>query len=154
MGRPTKFTPDRRAIFLESLELYGEISGAAASAGVSRQTAYATARADPEFADQCEHALGKLNLAKMEAFRKLAVEGVEKTTYDKDGNVSSRTRVRSERLLLAWMKRHAPADWGDKLQVDKTVTTREEVSIRDLPLDAKRKLRIALDAVPDAEPEP
>ena len=89
----------------------------------------------------------------MRTFRKLAVEGVEKTTYDKDGNVVAKTRVFSERLLLAWVKRHKPAEWGDKVQVDTTVTEVKQIAPQDIPRDARRKLRIALAALPKALPD-
>ena len=49
MGTPHKFDEARRATFLKALEEYGEITAAAAVAGISRSCAYVTAqsRANP-----------------------------------------------------------------------------------------------------------
>lgn len=153
MGQPLKFDEARRAVFIDALEQSGEVTAAAAVAGISRQTAYDTARKDPEFAEACEAALGRLDAERLRVFRKLAIEGVEKRTYDKDGNVSSVTRVFSERLLLAWIKRHKPDEWGDKVQVEQTVTDKRELSVRDIPREARLKLRAALAALPAAKPD-
>ena len=41
------------------------------------------------------------------------------------------------------------SDWGDQIQVDKTVTTVNATPVRELPSDTRRKLRIALESMPD-----
>jgi len=151
MGQPLKFTEEKRARFLACLEQTGEITAAAAVAGISRQTAYDTANREPAFAEAIEAALGRLDEERLRIFRKLAIEGVEKVTYDKDGNVAARTRVFSERLLLAWIKRHKPQEWGEKIQVDQTTTERRELSVRDIPREARLKLREALAALPEPD---
>ena len=153
MGTPSKFDEARRAVFLEVLEHTGEVTAAAARAGVSRSCAYNTAKTDPEFADACEAALGRLDEERLKVFRRLAIDGVTKTTYDKDGNVVAVTKVFSERLLLAWIKRHKPVEWGDKVQIDQTVTEVRAFVPQDIPKEAARKLRIALAALPSPEGE-
>lgn len=132
MADPTKFTPDKQALYLAALELSGEVSPCAAAVGVSRQCIYDRMKADPEFAALCEVAQGRLDAEIMTTVRTLAIKGTTVYTYGKDGKVASEKTVFSERIILAWLKRRDRAAWGDKLDVDKTTTTHhiEERRIR------------------------
>ena len=151
MTTPYKFTEERRAVFLAAIERHGETTAACAEAGVSRSCAYDTARKDPIFAAACEAAQGRLHARMMSRVEHLALDGVEKTTYDKDGNKVAVTRVYSERLLLAWLKRQKREDWGDQMKVEKTVTTVDQTPVQALTADARKALRIALQAMPSQE---
>ena len=141
----TKFTPERKAIFLAEYERLGEKKSAAAAAGVTRQTIYDHIATDPEFARQCEAARDALVGDIVNRLRHCAIEGTVKKTYDKDGNKVSETRVYDARLMLAWLKRLERDKWGDKVAVDQTVTTKApETKVNDIPRAARDKLREAL----------
>jgi len=139
-GIPTKFDAERRGAYLLALERSGEVVAASAAVGVSRQTVYAAMRTDPEFAEECEAARGRLVERALEVAKKLAIDGVTDKFYDKEGNlISERTRY-SERLLLRLLERHLP-EWGAKLDVTKKVEHTGHVDISHLPAEDKRQLR-------------
>ena len=123
MGEPTKLTPKKQALYLKALEDTGVLTSSAASAGVGRQCIYDRMKADPEFRIACEAAQGRLDARLMASVRKLAVEGTITERYGKNGEVVSRTTTIDTRMLIAWLKMRDRASWGDKVEVDKTLTT-------------------------------
>jgi hypothetical protein len=136
MAVPTKFTPDKQAAYLKALEHTGEVSPSAASVGVSRQCIYDRMKVDPDFREQCEAAQGRLDALIMETVRKLVVEGTVTETYGKNGEVVSRKRVFSDRILNAWLKRRDREAWGDKVDVDQrvsgTVVQEQRIRVEDM----------------------
>lgn len=143
----TLFTAELKALFVAAYEDTGEKKAAAAAVGMTRQTIYNHLGTDPEFAAACEAARGRLLAVCVGQLRKLAIDGVKKTTYDKDGKKVSETMIYSERMLLAWLKRLERDKWGDKIAVDQKVTVKEETKPQDIPPHAREKLREALAAI-------
>lgn len=129
---PTKFTPAKQALYLKALEDTGVLSSSAAAAGVGRQCIYDRMKVDPEFLTACEEAQGRLDSRLMASVRNLAIEGTITERFGKNGEVVSRTTVVDTRMLIAWLKMRDRAAWGDKVEVDKKLTTHhiEERRIR------------------------
>lgn len=156
VGAPqTKFDAERKAAFVLAYERSGEMTAACAAIKISRVTAYAHLKSDPAFSEAIDEADGRLYETMMATVKKLAIDGVVKTTYDKDGNKVSVTRVYSERMLLAWLKRRRREDWGDKLAVDQTVNAKHTHQVLDpkkLPREARDRLREALEQIPESKP--
>lgn len=153
-GAPqTQFTSELKAAFVLAYERSGEKKAAAAAVGMTRQTIYNHLGSDPEFAADCERARGRLLETCIERLKHLAIDGVLKTTYDKDGNVVAVTKIYSERMLLAWLKRLERDKWGDKVAVDQKITAHVTTAPKDIPREARRSLRAALALLPD-NPEP
>jgi len=149
----TQFTAERKAAFIAAYEDSGEKKAAAASVGVTRQTIYDHIAKDAEFKAACEAARGRLLGKLTKTLKKLAIDGVTKKTFDKDGALSSETKVYNVPALLAWLKRLEREKWGDKVQVDQTVTTKAtDTRVDDIPRDARDKLREALAAMRTNKP--
>jgi len=150
-----QFDAERKAAFVLAYERTGEKKAAAAAVGVTRQTIYNHLETDPAFREACEAARGRLLESCIATLKKLAIDGVEKTTFDKDGNKVSVTRVYSERMLLAWLKRLEREKWGDKVAVDQTVhaTVRNTHEITPAQLDRVQRSRVRdlLDTLPSPE---
>lgn len=149
--RWTLFDAERKAAFVLAYERSGEKKAAAAAVGVNRDTVYEHLAKDPEFKADCEAARGRLLETCIKRLKHLAIDGVTKTTYDKDGVVVAVTKIYSERLLLAWLKRLERDKWGDKLRVDQKVSgiVEHRTPITQVPREARNRLRDALDALPD-----
>jgi hypothetical protein len=156
-GPQVQFDAERRAAWLLAYERTGEKKAACGAVGIGRQTLYDHLRRDPEFRAQAEAARDRLLETLMGRLKHVAVDGVEKTTYDKDGNVLSVTRTYDVRALLAWIKRLERDKWGDHVQVDKTVKGSVDhvhrVKPAELPKVARDRMRDLLDALP-ADDEP
>lgn len=114
-----KFTRKRRRTFLDKLAASGNISAAAAAAGLSRSRLYELRETDPEFALQWEDAEFRFldSAANEEARRALVgderVTIRETTKQYKDGTivterVEERTKVKSDRLLAHLLDRRHP----------------------------------------------
>jgi len=148
----TQFDAERKAAFVLAYERTGEKKAAAAAVGVTRQTIYDHLRKDPEFARDVEQARGRLLETLMNRLKHVAVDGVKTTRYDKDGNKISETVTYDVRALLAWLKRLERDKWGDKVAVDQKVRGHVEhdhrVTPKDLPVEARRRMRDLLDALP------
>lgn len=149
---PLKFDAERQEQFLRLMEDSGEVTACAAAVGVHRQTVYGAMQRDPAFKERVEIARMKLGQKALARAKHLAIDGVLETTYDKDGNVIKERRVYSTRLLLRLMERHFP-EWGDKVQIDQTVSGEVEhvhsVKPRDLSRAARMKVRELLAELPD-----
>jgi len=149
----TQFDAERKAAFVAAYEDTGEKKAAAASVGVTRQTIYNHIASDPEFRDACEAARGRLLGKLTRTLKKLAIDGVTKKTYDKDGDVVSETKQYDVRALLAWLKRLEREKWGDKVAVDQTVnatvTNKHEITPAQLDRTQRNRVRDLLDALPE-----
>lgn len=119
-GRPPdtnhKFDAETRAAFLVALEAGGEYSAAAAAVGVSYDAVWEYRVAHPEFELQCKRARGRLYQDLLRSARKLAIDGVEETTTDRNGNVTSRRRKFDGRMILAWLQR-VDRIWAQRVDV-------------------------------------
>ena len=145
-----KFTADRQSIFLTALAKNGEVVASAAVAGVTRQCVYDRQNADPEFRAACKAAKGKLLEELVAVARKLAIEGLAEKVYDRAGKEIGEKVKFSERVLLKWLARVAPAEWGDKLRVDQKITakvTHRTVKPKDLSPESRAHVRGLLDSM-------
>lgn len=148
--KPSKFTPERQAVFLTALAKNGEIVASAAVANVSRQLIYDRQNSDPAFKAACKRAKGKLLEELVDVARKLAIEGLVEKQYDRSGREIGEKVKFSERVLLKWLARVAPAEWGDKLRVDQKITakvTHRTVKPKDLSPESRAHVRGLLDSM-------
>lgn len=97
-----KFTPERRAIFLEKLELTGRIRLAARFAGVTHATIHRHREADPQFAAACEEAEAMYHETVAASITHQARVGMIDERYDKDGRMTAR-RVTYEQQIRGKM---------------------------------------------------
>ena len=151
-GAPqTQFDAEQKAAFVLAYERSGEKKAAAAAVGVTRQTIYNHLAKDSQFVADCEAARGRLLEKCISRLKHLAIDGVTKTTYDKDGNKVSVTKIYSERMLLAWLKRLEREKWGDRVDVNQKVsgTVEHRTPITQVPKEARTRLRDALAELPD-----
>lgn len=70
--RADGWTHDRRVTFCVTLAASGSVTFAAASAGLSRKSAYALKKRDPAFAALWDRSLASARAARREAFRRAA----------------------------------------------------------------------------------
>lgn len=126
MGRAqTERTRQRaRAAFLAELQLRGNVSDAAAAAGIGRTTAYQWRDEDAAFAAAWAEALETaIDTMEHEAHRR-AVEGVEKPIVgrvgkDQDG-VITYVREYSDSLMTLLLKAHRPEKYRERSQIEHT----------------------------------
>lgn len=144
---PNKMTPTAKATFLLALARLGNHRAAAASIGVHVMTTIRHRQADPDFAEACEKALGRLGEELVSTARMLAIEGVAEPIFDRAGMEIGTKRRYSERVLLRWLARLMPEDWNDKVQVDQTIAGKVEVEhkgairVQDLAPKQRRLVR-------------
>jgi len=153
MNRP-KFNAERKAAYVEALEKTGELVAAAAAVGFSRQCIYTNLNKDPQFAEECEKAKGRLYGRLMDAMDELSLKGHRTDHFAADGVTKTHSTYKKDtKLLLAWLKRTMPSKWSDKLQIDQTVTTKvQPIEPKDVPREARNRLREALAAMPPGSP--
>lgn len=155
-GRPKrtshKMTPPATDRFLASLADNGEWKAACAAAGITRQTAYFHHRENPDFAEACEAALGRLDTDILATARRLAIDGVDEPIFSKTGEQVGTRKRYDTRILLRWLERRYPAEWGKKVQVDQnvsgTVEHRGAIRPEDLSADQRRCVRRLLTEKP------
>jgi hypothetical protein len=150
--KPEKFTAAVRAAYIEALARLASHKAASAHVGVHYTTAWKWRKREPEFEASCEAALGRAYGELLTVARKLAIEGLIVETFDKAGNVITRKRVHSERILLKYLAKLDPAGWGDKVQVDSKATvevTDKRIRVEDMTTAQKRAARRFLETVPD-----
>ena len=151
-----KFDAERKAMFLLAYARSTEITAAAAAARVSRVTVYNHLNSDPEFAADFERVDGEIDEMMMGQLKKVAIDGVKKTTFDKDGNKVSETMIYDNRCLLAWLQRRRRKEWGNHVQVDQKVeathTVKHEVQPAKLNREQRNRVRDLLDTLPPAPP--
>lgn len=146
-GNPYKFTKARKDTFLSELERLGSYKAAAASIGVGVNTIYVHRKKDPRFEHECEQALNKLTKALNTVARKLAIEGVEELSYDRENRVIRR-RVRYDtKILLRMLAARDPDNWSDTKKIEQTIKGRVDhehsgsIDVRDLTPKQQRAAR-------------
>lgn len=110
---------DWSSAYLEALTLNGgQMVAAAFTAGIVATTVQRRRNSDAEFAKRERDALALANdICESEA-RRRAIEGVESTFYDKDGNMV-RTKIEySDTILLRLLERLETGSWRQKQQID------------------------------------
>jgi len=119
---PQPITPERKALFLKVLRETGSVRAAARAA-----TPWATSirpvdgfhyqrEVDEDFAADWKEAHDDFVAALEQEILRRAVEGYEETRTDAKGNVVT-THKYSDALFLAMLRRHAPSEYGDKVEV-------------------------------------
>ena len=103
-GQPVAMTPQRMAVFLESMMVLGNVSIACAKAQVSRPSAYAARRREPGFARAWDAAVVAARTVAESELADRAIHGVEEKVFYHGEEVGSRRRHDS-RLLLAHLAR-------------------------------------------------
>jgi len=151
MAKPNTFDAETRAAFLLALERLGELGPAAAAAGVSEPTVWRYRAKHPEFEEECAAALNRLGGDLLGVARLIGIKGLVEKSYDKDGNLIREKTTYDTRVLLKWLARLYPDQWGDKIAVDQTTRQaapeREATKPERIPAEARAKLRDALDAI-------
>ncbi len=153
--KPAKFTADVRAAYVEALANLASHKAASAHVGVAYCTAWKWRNKLPEFKAECEDALGRAYGELLTVARKLAIEGLVEETYDKHGEVVTRKRRYSERILLKMLARLDPTGWSDKVQVDSKATVEiqdQRIKVEKMTPVQRRKAREFLATLPD-DPE-
>ena len=136
-----------------SLARSGEYSAAASTVNVSYQTILAHRKSNPEFALACKQAEGELDEKMMEVVFKLAIEGVIETKFDPvTGKKISEKRIFNDKILLKWLGRRKPEQWGAKIAVNATVESKVEHTVKiiapkDLTKTSRNRMRDFLDTV-------
>ncbi|MGE4292681.1 MAG: hypothetical protein AB7E32_10780 [Desulfovibrio sp.] len=111
MAASTKLNRKQRCAFLDALALQGNVTQAAAIAGLGRWKVYEQRKEDPEFAQQWEQALRESeDRLEAEAVRR-AVEGVEEP-YFYQGEQRGASRKYSDQLLMFLLKSKRPERFG------------------------------------------
>ena len=112
-----KFGPDERNTFLLLLERDGNVSAAAAFAGVSVSAVYAAKHTDPAFEREWNEAMEScVDNAEAELLRR-AMKGVEEPVFYQGAVVGTINR-RSDSNLQFFLKGRRRHIYGDKTQVD------------------------------------
>jgi hypothetical protein len=126
----------RVTIYLDDLELHGQMMRAATAAGRSLRYFQRLRKADPVFAKAEEAALAVVaDLVRSEITRR-AIEGTEVVTKGRDGSVIIR-REYSDMLTLRLAEYLETRSWRQKQQVE------HSGGIASLPTLADRKKRLA-----------
>lgn len=98
--RLTRLTVPARATFLAALRTSPNVTAAAEAAGVSRQAAYKWREADPDFAEEWDHAI------------EASVDNLEEKAW-------RRAETESDRLMEILLKAHRPK-YREKATVEHT----------------------------------
>ncbi len=152
-GTPDVFTLPVQEAFLEALKRCGVYTASAASVGVSYHTILRHRRDRPEFQELCDEALGRNYAEALDIARKLAIKGLVKETYDKNGKVISSKTDYSERILIKILTKHDPAAWSDKVAIDQKVSAEirsVRIKVEDMTPAQRRAARAYLATIPDA----
>lgn len=127
-----KFTPELQATFLDELRRTGRWAHSAEAVGVHYNTVYLHRKKDPAFEAECTAALEYFRDVLVEAAVTRAVDGIEETIYNKDGEITG-TRIKySDRLLELLLKRHDPK-FRDSHQIDVKVDAQVGVLLVQAP---------------------
>lgn len=114
-----KFDDDQKKVYLEVLAETGLKGKAARAAGVALSTVQGHRKNDPIFAEQEEDAWQARCDFVRGNIEKDAVEGHERTYFDKEGNVTREERVYETQIRAMMLKRHDP-EYRDKLDMNVT----------------------------------
>jgi len=132
--------PNTRALFLAALGESGELSPSAAAAGVSRSCVYDHLDRDPQFASECDAAVGRLRQQAHETLKRLAVDGVPEPIFDKDGVQVGERRKYDVRALLRLIERH-DRQWRAGIDIEQKVEVKGKVDISQMGTEDKAALR-------------
>jgi hypothetical protein len=123
-----RVTPKKRAAFLDALERCGNVTQAAAAAGVERTSMYRVRAADPEFAAKWEEAAELGADALEDEARRRAHDGVEEPLTCARGLILDdygqpvTVRKYSDTLLIFLLKGARPEKYRDNVHVTAKAT--------------------------------
>lgn len=110
----------KKALFLQTLAVTGNVTAASASAGWSRKCSYLHRKADKDFADLWDEALEvAIDLLETQA-RSLAVNGVDEPVFQ-NGVLVGHKRRYSEKMLEILLKAHRPEKYRDNMKIEADV---------------------------------
>ena len=138
-----KVTPKKgwEATFIKWLSRKGNVTAACDKAKISRQHAYRTRNADPDFAAAWDEALAEATeRLEMEALRR-ARDGVLEPVFYKGDKIGSVRRY-SDTLLIFLLKAHAP----DKYRENSRVEHSGRIEFADA-IDAEQRLASRIDSI-------
>ena len=143
--------PPWRKVFLEALRNTGNVTLAAATAGVHRTTAYVAKEANAAFSGQWEDALALAGSGMEQEARRRAMEGVLEPVFYK-GEPIGAIRKFSDTLLMFLLKAHNPKKYRENMRVERsgkvdTGPRKVEFIFREPPVRPA-------DPEPDTEEEP
>lgn len=113
-GTPTDASWHER--FIERLAVTGNVTKAAAAAGVSRSAAYVHRDVDPEFKAAWEEADAMVADELEDEARRRAVEGDEVTIFNRRGEEIGTTFKRSDTLLIFLLKGARPDKYRENMR--------------------------------------
>lgn len=117
----TKFDDEQKHIFLEEYRKDAILGRAAMAAGVSIGTVKKHMKEDPDFAEACMDAQGEYQAKLLTHHQDLVFNGVQKRTFDRNGNVVSEETQYPIRLIELELKAKDP-QYRDKREVDVNVS--------------------------------
>ena len=113
MGVVYKFTPTRKAAFIEMLRRTGNVLGSARGGGVTQSYVYRLRKKDPVFAADWADAIDEGGGLIEEEARRRAVDGWDKPVFYRGRQVGA-IRPYSDHLLGLLLKMHRPEKFGDR----------------------------------------
>ena len=113
MGVVYKFTPARKAAFIEMLRKTGNVLGSARGVGVTQSYVYRLRKTDQAFADAWANAIDEAVSLIEEEARRRAVDGWDKPVFYRGRQVGAIRRY-SDHLLGLLLKMHRPEKFGDR----------------------------------------
>lgn len=145
--------PELRAVFLNHLAIYGNITAAAAHCRMSYEQVEALSRAAPWFRAEVDHAHAKHKALIEKTIHTRAIDGWEEPKFNQTGIVGHVRRF-SDTLLIAYARRHIPEyREGDTTvsQVEGEVVHRHKVDVGQLTAAQRAALRLLLGDQPQPE---
>jgi DNA-binding XRE family transcriptional regulator len=134
-------TAKKRRQFIKHLRNNGNITSAARSIGISRQTAYNLRKENPKFAASWNNAIQEHLDQVEEELRRRACNGVDEDVYYQ-GTVCGTVKKYSDTLLMFYLKARRPEVFSDKLRQE--ITGKDGAAIEISSLSTEQKLaRIA-----------
>lgn len=133
----SKLSPETVEKFFIEFSRSGAIGKATEAAGISYSTYANWRRNIPEFANLCEEAYALFKSGLEAEIHRRAVEGVEKTIYDRNGEAVGTETKYSDTLLIFLAKRHMP-----EFRTEQTVNVNTNTGLSDqAKVDLKRLSR-------------
>ena len=122
---------DWRPAFLRALSAIPNVTAAAETAGIARQTAYDARKAHEDFAGAWEGALEEgVDRMELEAHRR-AVKGVARGVYH-NGERIAKEKHYSDTLMIFLLKAHRPARFRDNRRVDVNMSGGLDITSRSI----------------------
>jgi hypothetical protein len=113
MGVVYKFTPARRADFIDMLRKTGNVLGSARGVGVTQSYVYRLPKTDQAFADAWADAIDEAVSLIEEEARRRAVDGWDKPVFYRGRQIGAIRRY-SDHLLGLLLKMHRPEKFGER----------------------------------------